>query len=148
MHLQSAIVTSSSSQVIYLAKWPAWLTALRVDQRIFFDDVFVQFAKLHNLASWMQLNKMLCALLCLISYWGSWCLSTVYWIYEYSPIFFCLLVHVENFWLRSANTDLGVANLHDFPGTESFPLTPEQQWPSDCHQLTHIFISKQINNQS
>ena len=90
MHLQSAIVTSSSSQVIYLAKWPAWLTALRVDQCIFFDDV--QFTMLHNLALWMQLKKMLGALVYLVSFWGSWRLSTVYWIYEHSPTYIFLLV--------------------------------------------------------
>ena len=43
-------------------------------------------------ASWMQLNKMLGALLCLVLYWGSWRLSTVYWIYEHSPTYIFLLV--------------------------------------------------------
>ena len=101
-----------------------------------------QVAQSH--ASWMQLNKMLGALLCLcVSIWGSWRLSTIYQIYEDSPTY--IFLFVTSRWkllTELTNTDLGVANLHDFPGTESFPLTPEQQWPSDCHQLAHIYPSQ------
>ena len=66
------------------------------------------------------------------------CLLNI-WIFTYFFLFTSSRWKLSK--LRSTNTDLGVANLHDFPGTESFPLTPEQQWPSNCKLFSHIFIS-------